>query len=119
MIKLLMLGFASAAGIGTLIALITTWLGGNRLSRWAGLILVAVLCLAYHALAWFAMFTPSLNYLIFTIIVPVGFGFGEGDLAFVLAILAQATLAAVIGMGAYWSINRKRLRDQLKRAGNP
>jgi hypothetical protein len=56
-----------------------------------------------------------MHFLVFTILVPLGVpcgsGSGFGNPAFVLAILAQATLTALSGMGIYWVVNRERGRQ--------
>lgn len=105
------MGVVSAAGIGAANALIMKLLAGKRLSLGVGCVLVAALCFAYHGFAALAISSYILHFLTFTIIVPFGVGFGAGNPVFALALLAQATLAAVIGMGVYFAINRKRLRE--------
>ena len=109
MIQLLTIGIASALGIGSVIALLTWFAGHKRISYICGCLLVFVLSLAYHALAGFCQ--TSLYFLTFTIIVPWGYGFGEGDGAFVIALLTQALLAGVFGVAVYWLMNRKDNRE--------
>jgi len=108
MMSFWLLGVMSAIGIGTAIALITTWLGGRLLSRKAGLVLVVTLCFAYHAVAALSMSAPNLHFLSLTIMVPFGVGFGSGNRAFALSLFAQAALASAIGTGVYWAMNKQK-----------
>ena len=105
------IGIVSAIGIGAVIALMTTWIVGGRMTLAAGLSLVTTLCFTYHALAAFAMESSIFHFLVATIIVPFGYGFGSGNQAFVLALLAQATLASLVGTGLYFTIARRWQRE--------
>ena len=107
-----MIGVVSTLGIGAVMAGITFWLGSNRLSRAAGVSLVFAFCLAYHVVAGLGMGVPILRFLMPTIIVPFGFGFGGGDLAFFIALVLQSILAGLAGIGVYYLLNRRRNREQ-------
>ena len=104
MLNFWMIGVVSAVGIGAAIGLITAWIGGNRLSRTAGCVLVFLLSVAYHTLAALG----PLHILTQTIIVPWGFGFGEGKGAFGIALLVQTMFATVVGIGIYQLINKRK-----------
>lgn len=111
MIGFWMIGVVSALGIGAAIGATTSWMCRKRPSPTTGLILVFMLCLGYHALAALGMGFPLLRLLTPTIIVPFGVGFGEGNGAFVVALLIQAVFAGAVGMAIYWLMNRGRERE--------
>ena len=105
MIGFWMFGIFCAVGIGSVIALLATWLVGKRVTLAAGLSLVAMFCFRYHALAARSMQSSMFHFLTPTIIVPFGYGFGSGNQAFVIALLIQATFAVFVGTGIYSLIN--------------
>ena len=105
--KLIAFGIFCAAAIGAVIGLLTAiWLRPKQLPPIVGALLVFALCFAYHGIAAIGMGSPVLHILTATIIVPFGYGFGEGNAAFWTALLVQATIAGIIGMFTYLLTNK-------------
>jgi hypothetical protein len=109
MTRLIAFGIFCAVAIGAVIGLLTAiWLRPKRLPPIVGALLVFALCLAYHGIAAIGMGSPVLHILTATIIVPFGYGFGEGNAAFWTALLVQATIAGIIGISTYLLINKRK-----------
>ena len=102
-------GILCAVAIGAVIGLLTAiWLRPKRMPPIIGAILVFALCLAYHGIAAIGMGSPVLHILTATIIVPFGYGFGDGNAAFWTALLIQATGAGIVGMVIYLLTNKRK-----------
>lgn len=109
MTGLITTGAMMTAGIGVGIAVLTRVLGGTRISRRAGILIVILSCLLWHALAWASLdctIGVIHQVLTYSIVVPFGFGFGQGIMAFVIALVVQAALAATVAVGMYWLLRR-------------
>ena len=105
MISIIKNVFPFSLGIGVAIGLlVAVGIGKRRLPLIVGSILVFALCLVYHAIA--TLFSGTIIYR--TIIVPFGYGFGEGNRAYIIALLAQAILAGIVGMAVYMLVKMKK-----------
>jgi len=110
MIGLICMGAATAVGIAAIIALVTRRIGRNRLSLLSGISIVIAACLLWHGIALVGMksTTGIIHQIsVISIIVPFGFGFGQGNDAFVLAMTVQMVMTAAIATGIYWWMRRK------------
>jgi ABC-type dipeptide/oligopeptide/nickel transport system permease component len=107
MLKLYTIGTLSALFIGVVTGLIAVfWKNKKRTKAISGISLVFVLCFAYHTIAACGMGSTAFHPLTLSIILPFAYGFGEGNHAFVIALLAQATIAGIIGSATFVIIRR-------------
>ena len=111
---LILMGVTIAAGIAAVIALLTRTLG-PRLSLAGGMAVVAATCLLWNGVAMVGLNCKIAfihHILTVSIIVPFGFGFGQGLNAFAVALLVQGVAMAVIGSSLYWWMKRRRREPQ-------
>jgi hypothetical protein len=111
---LILMGAAIAVGIAAIIAVLTRTLG-PRLSLTGGMAIVGASCLLWNGVALVGLnckigFIHHL--LAVSIMVPFGFGFGQGLTAFAVALLVQGGAMAVVGASLYWWLRRWRREPQ-------
>ena len=105
MVNLIFIGAAFIGGIAGSIAILVRVTAGKRLSLSRGLAIVIASCFAWHALAWVGLSGSSGFFhriLFLSVIVPFGFGFGQGTRAAVVAITIQAVLVAAFASVLHW-----------------
>lgn len=108
---LVLTGIYMTVGVATAVALLTRVFGGTRISRRAGVLIVILACLLWHALAWVSIDCTTgfvHRILTYSIIVPFGCGVGDGPVAFVIALAVQATLAAGVAAALFWLLRKDR-----------
>ncbi len=110
MTSLLTMGISITVVLAALLGVLIHFAVKGRLSRGTGGVVVVAACLLWHTLAWVSLDHASgliHRALFVTIIVPFGFGFGEGNAAFLIALAVQATFACLVSVGVYLTINMK------------
>ena len=110
----ILMGVAVAVGIAAIIAVLTRTFG-PRLSLVGGMAIVGAACLLWNGVALVGLncrigFIHHL--LAASIMVPFGFGFGQGLTAFAVALLVQGVGMAVVGSLLYWEMRRWRREPQ-------
>ena len=100
--KLLIIAVPFAVGIG-LAAGLLAWISFRKHVSYAMVCLIACfLCVAYYAIASVLLGVPLGFFihrlLILTIIVPWGYGFGQGNVAFLIAAAIQAGFSSVVAV---------------------
>ena len=112
-------GILYAIGIGIVIAPITSWIGGKRLSNISGPVVIYALCTAYYLIALFCMRTPRipalgihdpiLSPLLKTVMLPFGYAYKGYNPAFFISLAILIIFAGTIGSVLYWIIRKRKL----------
>ncbi|MBU4200148.1 MAG: hypothetical protein KKE37_11175 [Verrucomicrobia bacterium] len=100
--RLLMMAVPFAVGVGVIAGLVAWIAFRKRVSSAIICLLAALLCVAYYAVAIILLGVPLgflFHRLLFlTIIVPWGYGFGQGENAFLIAAAIQTGFSSVVAV---------------------
>ena len=107
-----------AGGIGIVVALLTSWIGGKRLASISGPVVIFTLCFVYYLIALFSMRSPRLEALgidepilsplLETVAVPFGYAYKGNNPAFFISLAILIFFAGTIGSGLYWILRKRK-----------